>query len=133
MTRKGYILILLFLSWIVGNIHRILNNYEPIEGYWFPLDPKYKCSWHWYVHTILKDISFTTILVAVWCYVRSNLKRDKSITWTIGTVLLVQITDLPHYLLWARHSEVVLAIQGGIMLYSAIKIWVNETGHGKRG
>jgi hypothetical protein len=27
----------------------------------------------------------------------------------------------------------VLAIQGAIMLYSAIKILINEAGHGKRG
>jgi ABC-type iron transport system FetAB permease component len=116
----------------VINIHRAWNNTEPVEGYWFPLDPDYKCTWHWYIHTILKDISFLLILFALWLYARSGMKRDKSVVWALGTVLIVQLIDLLHYVLWARHSEVILALQGGIMLYSAIKVWINERGHGKR-
>lgn len=125
MKRKWFIVILLFASWIVVNIHRVWNNTEPVETYPFPFDKGYPVTWHWYIHTILKDVSYLLIMLAMWLYIRSNLRRDKAVITAFSAIFLTTISDLPHYILAARHSEAVLAAQGAILLYAALKITIN--------
>jgi hypothetical protein len=124
MSRKLYIITLLFLSWILANVHRIWNNTMPVNTNPFPFDKDYTITWHWYIHSILKDISFLSILIGLWLYVNSNLKRDRGIILIFGAILVNYIIDIPHYILWARHSETVLTIQGLIMLIAAYKLFV---------
>lgn len=130
MNRKAYIIVLLFLSWGIGNIHRIWNNTDPVYTNPFPFDRDYPVTWHWYIHTILKDVSVLSVLLALWLYVTGNFRRDKGISTIFGAIFVIQLTDLPHYILAARHSEVVLAIQGAILLYAALKITFNAKSNG---
>lgn len=125
MTRKGAIILLLFLSWVIGNIHRLWNNTEPVITHPFPYDKDYPVTWHWYIHTILKDVSFLSISFALWLYIRSNMRRDRDVIIAFGAVFLNQIIDLPHYILAARHSEKTLDLQGAIMLGAAIIMVIN--------
>lgn len=112
MRRKTFILALLYLSWIIINVHRLWNNTEPVERFWFPLDPTYKCSWHWYIHTILKDLSYCSVFLAFYLYITSSLKRDKDIKRLFLVLLLIHVSDIVHYVLAARHSEAILGLQG---------------------
>lgn len=122
MNRKSYILTLLFTSWLVNNLHRALNNLPIRYIHPCPLDKKYEVSWHWYVHFTLKDISYIFIFLAVWLYATSNMKKEKDVIFAFGALLVVQISDLFHYLLWARHNEWILLAQGVIIISTAAVI-----------
>lgn len=122
MRRKQYIIILLFLSWMLANIHRAWNNVPVRVVHPCIWDRKYEVSIHWFVHFILKDISYISIFYAIWLYINSNIKKDKDIIFTFGTIFLVQVIDAFHYILLARHSEYVLIFESAIMLASALII-----------
>lgn len=122
MNRKAYILTLLYLSWGMYNVHRFWNNTEPVYVYPFPLDKDYEVTWHWYIYLLLKDLSYLLILLALWLYVSRGMRKDKEIMGVFGAVFVVQLIEIPHYLLWARHSEQVLFIEGLILVWSAVKL-----------
>lgn len=122
MNRKLYILMLLFSSWLVANLHRGLNNLPVKYIHPCPLDKQYEVSRHWYIHFVLKDISYIFIFLGVWLYLTSNMKKDKDVVVAFGALFFVQILDLIHYLLWARHNEWVLLLQGAIITAAAAVI-----------
>lgn len=122
MNRRGYMILLLFLSWVLYNMHRIWNNTQPVLTHPFPLDPGYEITWHWYIYMLLKDLSYLFILWALWLYITRNGKKDNTIIGVFNAVLFVQIIEIPHYLLWARHSEVVLFFEGCILIRSGYKL-----------
>lgn len=122
MNRKAYILTLLFASWLVANLHRALNNMPVKYIYPCPLDKQYEVSRHWYIHFVLKDTSYILIFLAVWLYITSNMKKDKDVMVSFGALFIVQASDLFHYLLWARHNEWVLLLQGAIIIAAAAVI-----------
>ena len=103
-------------------MHRLWNNTAPEYINPFPFDKDYTITWHWYVHTILKDISYLSVLLAMWLYLGSNMKRERDILTAFAAVFMTYVIDLPHYLLTARHSELVLLVQGLILLVAALKI-----------
>lgn len=122
MNRKLYILLLLFSSWLVINLHRVLNNVPVKDIYPCPLDTAYKVSIHWYAHFVLKDISYIMIFLALWLYITSNMRKDKDVIVAFGSLFIVQVSDLLHYLLWARHSEWALLFQGIFIIAAAAVI-----------
>ncbi len=126
MTRKQLIIYLLFFSWFVYNVHRCWNNTAPLYTKPFPFDNSYEITWHWYVYMLLKDTSYLIILSAVWLYVTSNLKKDKDILGAFSAILIVQIIEIPHYLLWARHNEIVLSVEGLVLMWSAYKVMTKK-------
>lgn len=127
MNRKAYILVLLFLSWIIANAHRAWNN-TPIQVINpIPFERDYEITIHWYAHFILKDISYILIFLSILLYITSHLKRDKDVLVCFGAVFVVQMTDLIHYILFARHNEYVLFFQGLIMLSAALIILLKKS------
>lgn len=93
-----------------------------METHPFPLDPEYGVTWHWYIYMLLKDISYLVIFLALWLYMHSSLKRDRQVLSAFGAIFVVQLTEIPHYLLIARHSEGVLLLQGIYLIGIALKI-----------
>lgn len=125
MMRKHVILFLLFLSWPVNNVHRLWNNCAPNKIYPFPADPDYWKDIQWYIHDIGEIICYIFIFMAIWLYINSHLKKDRDIRILFGAIFTNQLIDLPHYLISARHSEYILAAEGAILLYAALKILFN--------
>lgn len=124
MRRAPLIQYLLVLSWPVNLIHRIWNNYAPYKANWFPFDDKV-CDIQWYVHDLCGIISYCFIFLAAWLYINSLrngfLTRGKAILRLFGTIFLLQFVDLPHYILFAKHSEVVLTLEGFAMIWVVVK------------
>lgn len=127
MNRKSYILALLFLSWIVANMHRAWNNIPIQVIHPIPFERSYEITFHWYAHFILKDISYILIFLSILLYINSHLKRDKDVLICFGAVFVIQMTDLIHYILFARHNEYVLFLQGLIMLSAALIILLKKS------
>lgn len=126
MNKKQFIIFLLFSSWLVSNLHRSLNNMPVKQIHPALLDASYEVSKHWYVHFILKDISYIFIFYSVWVYINSSIKRDRDIIFSFFVIFISQIADLIHYVLWARHNEWFLLFQGIFMIISAILVRYNK-------
>lgn len=122
MNRKAYIILLLIASWVLYNVHRIWNNTEPVYTKPFPFDRDYPVTWHWYIYMILRDLSHISVLSALWLYVDRGYKRDASIIRTFTVIFLIQIIEVPHYLLSARHTEWVLALEGVALIWVGYKL-----------
>lgn len=127
MNKKQFIIFLLFASWLVSNLHRALNNMPVKQIHPALMDASYEVSKHWYVHFILKDISYIFIFYSIWIYINSSLKRDKDIIFSFLAIFISQCADLIHYLLWARHNELFLCVQGLFMIGSAIAVRYNKS------
>lgn len=122
MNRKAYILFLVFASWLVLNLHRVLNNMPVREIHPCPMDSDYEVTIHWYAHFVLKDVSYIMIFLAIWLYITSNLRKDKDVILAFWALFVVQVSDIFHYLLWARHNEWFLLFQGVIIVAAAVVI-----------
>lgn len=125
MRRKHYIIILLFLWWPINNIHRLWNNApaNPVEWFWFA------SGWEdiqWYVHDLCQTVSYALIFWAISLYVNSNLKKDSDIVAIITGISLIQFVDVFHYLGWHRRSETILVIEGLMLAFIALKIFIKH-------
>lgn len=125
MRRKHYIVILLFLWWPINNIHRLWNNSpaKQVEWYWFTT------AWEdiqWYIHDLCQTVSYAIIFWAICLYVKSSLKRDSDIVLIISGIAVIQSIDVIHYLGWHRRSEVVLTIEGLVLAFIALKIFIKH-------
>jgi len=126
MTRKHLIILLIYGSWVVINIHRAWNN-VPIEFiHPCPLDREYNPTRHWHYHIILKDLAVLMILSAAYLYMTGSIKRDKDIQRSFGLMTAVWISDIVHYLIWARHSEIILMLQGIFILVTVTLILIRK-------
>jgi hypothetical protein len=124
MSKKSFILILLFSSWFLSNVHRAWNNLpvKKIHPALCIFEPDYEVTIHWYAHFILKDISYILIFYSIWIYINSALRKDADVLLCFGAIFLVQCMELPHYLLAARHSEWVLLFQCLLIITVAVLI-----------
>ena len=126
MTRKLYIILLLFLSWVITNLHRLWNNSPVVFTNPFPLDKEYQLTWHWYIYSILDAISTAIIFFSLWLYINSNMKKDKDVLRTFGAIFANYLIDIVHYVLCARHNELILSIEGLIIVWAAYKLFVKR-------
>jgi hypothetical protein len=58
--------------------------------------------------------------------VNANFKKDKEIIGAFSAVFFVQIIEIPHYILSARHTEWVLLLEGMILIRSAYRIMTRK-------
>jgi hypothetical protein len=126
MNRKAYILLLIYGSWAVINIHRVWNNMAIEYVHPAPLDPSYEATKHWHYHVILKDVSVLMLMMAAYLYMSGNIRKDKDISRSFGAMVIVWISDIVHYLIWARHSEMVLSLQGMFLLITVTFILIRK-------
>jgi hypothetical protein len=124
MTKKGYILILMFLSWPINNIHRLWNNSPSHVGNWYLFDHKYTEDIQWYVHDVCQCVSYLLIFISIWLWKDSSVRRDKSIMVAFESILINQALDLIHYVGWHRRNEYILLLEGVIITYAALKIFI---------
>jgi hypothetical protein len=125
--KKNLAIIFMLLSWPVSVIDRTLNSHPIDERYFYPLAPYVKNDIQWYV----KDISGCIAYIFIFSALLLTAKIPPRITIIFKALFLIQLIDLIHYLLWYRHSEVILAAEGVVMLYATVKLFYNGNQHGK--
>ena len=123
MSRKGTIILMLFISWPVNNLHRLLNNTPVLMGHWYLFSPTSTEDIQWFVHDIFESISYILILLAIKLYIETLRNRILEIDQIINCFVAIQIIDLIHYLGWHRRSEMILTIECLIFIYTALKIF----------
>lgn len=126
MTRKALTILLLFISWPVNNIHRLLNNHQEVWGYWYPFNPSCKEELQWHIHSIFESVSYLCIFIALRLYTQTFKRKDRDIDDIFCSFLIIQVIDLFHYIGWHRRSEIILVLEGTIMLYAALKIFLKN-------
>jgi uncharacterized membrane protein len=62
----------------------------------------------------------------MWLYITGHKKRDSDISTMFGAILVTHILDIVHYIGWHRRNELILALEGTIMLYAAFKIFLKN-------
>jgi hypothetical protein len=126
MNNKIIILILYFISWPVNSIHRLWNRSPPHLVYWYIANPKCGEDIQWYIHDIGQCISYILIFIATWLYIQRPGKRDSDINYVFGAILVNQCIDLVHYVGWHRRCEEILLLEGVILLFVAIKLFLKS-------
>ena len=129
MSKINKILILLFISWPVNNLHRLLNNMPVKMGYWYPFSPDCLEELQWHVHSICECICYLCIFYAIRMYNSQLRNRNISIDCAIDCLLIVQAIDLIHYIGWHRRSELILTLEALTYIYFSFKILKKHT-HG---
>ncbi|MCW3466489.1 hypothetical protein [Chitinophaga nivalis] len=124
MNRKGVILILLALSWPITCLHRLWAGDEVIIR-WFA-SPELWDSAQWYFYHVFGYLSYAMVFFACWLYMGSNLKKDKDVMLLLSSLLVNQVIDIPHYMLFRRGSDVVVIIQAAIVLLAAGKVLLTQ-------
>lgn len=117
-------MILLFLAWVVSVTHRVLNNYPP-TAISFPYS-KATTDIQWYVLDIGQMVSVLLILVCFALYIMSGIKKDENIFILILTLLIVQLLDIVHYVLWFKQSEIMFFCENAIIITGIILTVVNN-------
>lgn len=123
MSKKGTIILMLFISWPVNNLHRLLNNTPVNFLHLYPFSPLSTEDLQWYVHDVFESISYILILLAIKLYIETLRNRIAEVDEIIKCFVIIQIIDLFHYLGWHRRSELILTIECLIFIYTALKIF----------
>lgn len=123
MSKKGTIILMLFISWPVNNLHRLLNNTPAILLHMYPFSPNSTEDIQWYIHDVFESISYILILWAIKIYIELLRNRAVEIDYIIKSFLIIQVIDLFHYIGWHRRSEIILTIECFIFIYTALKIY----------
>lgn len=123
MNRKGFILVLLSVSWPITCAHMIWLGHSNIVHWFIDNQWDYIQSYFYYLFDI---ISWLLIMFAMWLYINSNIRKDKDIILMFGALLVNAAIDLPHYLICRRNNDYIIFIQGMIYLYAASKILYNQ-------
>ena len=122
LTKKGIILILLSLSWPITCFFQLFEGNTKV--YWF-LNGEFEW-FQWYFYHCFNMISYIFIFIAIWLYINSSMKKDKDIHLMFNALIINQVIDLFHYLLFRRQNDIVIIVQGVIILYTSTKVVVNQ-------
>lgn len=122
LTKKGIILLLLSLSWPITCLHNIFTGQAKV--FWF-LNNEFEW-FQWYFYHCFNMISYIFIFLAIWLYINSSMKKDKDIHLMFNALFINQTIDLIHYLLFRRQNDIIIFVQGIIILYTSIKVVVNQ-------
>lgn len=119
MTRKAYILLLLFAAWPVNNLYRFFMRIEAGKHRPFLFNEEVT-GLQWYLWHTGGALCYIMIFWALWLYMTGNYKRERDIVTTFGAIFMVQCSDIIHYVGWQRHSPTVLFIQGFIIVFAGL-------------
>jgi len=117
---------LYFISWPVNSLHRLWNNSPAKPVYWYLYDNACYDDIQWYIHDVCQAIAYALIFTATWLYINSHYRKDKDVITVFGAILVVQCIDLVHYVGWHRKSEVILIIEGVVIMWAAVKIFLKN-------
>lgn len=119
MNRKGYILLLLFVSWPVNSLFRLFMNRD--RGSYRPfLFNVEEAGLQWYLWHLGGSLSYVLIFWAIWLYIHGGYKKDRDIITLFGALFLCQISDVVHYIGWQRHCVTIVFLQGFVILFAAL-------------
>lgn len=118
MNRKQFILLLLKLSWPIGIIRKFFQGSQELHYFLFPelWDTK-----SWYSYHIFHKISYACVFLALWLYMNSNMRKDKDVIAMFGGIFVIQLLDLPNYLLFRQQSRYFVLVQFLILLFCSLK------------
>lgn len=123
ITKKDIVLILMSLSWPVTCISMLwANSFQEVHYF---ADPYIFDYFNWYIFNICNIISYILIFLAIWIYINSSLKKDKEVILIFGANLIVQLTDLIHYLMLRKTCRIITVIQATIIIYASLKVLYN--------
>ncbi len=123
MNRKGFILILLAISWPITCLHMLWHGNSSMV-HWF-----LNAEWDYiqpYFYFLFDKISYILIFWAMWLYFNSNIRKDKDIRLILLALFVNQLIDLPHYLTLRQSSRLITCLQGFIILYATGKVLFNQ-------
>lgn len=123
MNRKDLILFLLLASWPAGMLRYAFRGSQ--EVHYFIL-PELWDSLSWYSYHITHIVTYIFIFFAMWLYMTSNMRKDKDVINVFTGLFIVQILDLPHYLLLRQQSLYFIIFQGLIILLFSLKIPIEK-------
>lgn len=121
MTRKAYILILLFAAWPINNAFKFFMGLNAGKHTPFLFNDE-TVGLQWYLWHVGGSLCYIMIFWALWLYINGNYKKDKDVLTTFGALFITQCSDLIHYIGWQRHSETVLFVQGFVILFAALTL-----------
>lgn len=101
--------LIISLGWLISNLHRFWNNSTPVEINPFPYFDAFPITIQWYVFLLGSKLFPACILIAAYYGIR---KKDFTF---IG---LVFVLELLNYFLWYSESEIILFLQGLLLLYT---------------
>jgi heme/copper-type cytochrome/quinol oxidase subunit 4 len=123
ITKKDIVLLLMAFSWPMTCISMLwANSFQEVH---FFADPSIFDYLNWYTFNICNIVSYIFIFLAIWIYINSSLKKDKEVILIFGANLIVQLTDLIHYLLLRKTCKIITVIQAIIIIYASLKVLYN--------
>jgi hypothetical protein len=127
LRKRNIILLLLIISWPLSLLDRLWNGSPVNIIHPFVFAPEYWKDVQWFVHDLGYTSGYICILCGLWIYANSPflVRTDKGIKWMFKCVFVLQICDLPHYILWAKHNEIVLFLEGAYFLYCSLQLFFN--------
>ena len=120
-TSDGVSIILLFLSWPACLVHRFWNNSTPNKGHWFLTDvdmtdgSPFTQDVQWYVFDTGNMLSVSLIILSIVLIDR----KTPSYRIALNAVFIISIIDIIHYWLCYKQSELIVLVEGLIMLLAA--------------
>lgn len=126
---KNKLIIWLLILWRpVSLIHRMWNNSPPYYIHPFPFYyTKDGYEVQWYIYDVCNIVSYLMISIALWIYIKSYLTKMAEIERLFTSIVIIQIIDLIHYILYFCQSDYVLVLESLVMLFTILK----NTYHGK--
>lgn len=104
--------LIISIGWFISNLHRFWNNSTPVEIMPFPYFNDFPITVQWYVFLLSAKMFPASILMASYYGIR---KKDYTF---IGAVFALELLN---YIVWYSESELVLLIQGILLLYTCLK------------
>lgn len=112
--------VLLWLTWPVCLINRLWNNshFRPVR--WILFDKTVRQDFRWYiVYNELWLSSFFVILAML--VMKSRTRAIILLSWSL---FFVAIVDIVNYWLWFRRNEIMLGVEGLIMVAFSTTIFI---------
>jgi len=131
VNRKAYIMLLMYLSWPVNLVHRVLNNRPEKVITPFMFEPE-QLDIQWYIKDVLNIVSWLMIFWAIWLYITGNYRQDRDFKDVFTAYFIILAIDLPHYLLWFKRCEGVLYVELLIMMVSGGLFWWRHFKKGRK-
>lgn len=123
--RERIAIMLLFASFPVCVIHRMWNNVPIHPVRWIIFDKTVEEDFRW--HFVYCELWISSFFVLVSFLITNRKTRKLQIA--LWSLIWVSVVDIVNYWLFFRRQELLLTLEGLIMLTSAILIFKYESIH----
>jgi hypothetical protein len=123
--RERIALLLLFASFPVCVIHRMWNNAPIHPVRWIFFDKSVEQDFRWYL--VYNELCISALCVLVsFLIVKRKTRKLQIALWAL---LYVNIVDIMNYWLFFRRQELLLTLEGMIMVVASVLILKHESIH----